>query len=141
MPSWVTLKALGFLSGALGLALLAASAFGWLQTERLGAANATIDAKDLVIETQQTRIENDALAIAQRDALITEQNTAVLALAEASKANRAAYEARIAQADRRAAGYQAEAADIMSRHIETTDELERSRAALSLIHEYVGKED
>ena len=98
MPSWITMKALGYLSGGLGLALVAASIFGWVQTSRLDAAQATIAAKEEVIAAYELRVELDQAKIAERDALIAEQNAAVQALAEASKANRQAYELRIAQA-------------------------------------------
>lgn len=138
--TWLTRKLLGYIAGGLGLALVATGIFGFIQTERLQAARLALAARELVIRTLEDRIANDTLAIQQRDALITEQNNAVLAMAEASKANRKAYELRLAQAERRANGYRAEAEDIMSRHLETQDELERSRAALGLILEVVGQE-
>ena len=139
MP-WLTRRLLAYITGGLGLASAAAAAFGFIQTERLQATRLALAARELVIETLQDRIENDQVLIAQRDALIAEQNNAVLALSEASKANRQAYELRIAQAERRAARHQAQAEDILNRHLETTDELERSRAALSLIQEVLTEE-
>lgn len=138
---FLTTKVLGYLSGGLSIALVVSAFYIGIQGSRLDAAQETIAAKSLVIETLEDRIDTDQTLIAQRDALIAEQNTAVLALSEASKANRQAYEQRIAQADLRAASYQAQAEYIMSRTLEAEDELERSRAALALIHEVVGKEN
>lgn len=138
---FLTTKVLGYLSGGLSIALVVSAFYIGIQGSRLDAARETIAAQSLVIETLEDRIDTDQALIAQRDALIAEQNTAVLALSEASKANRQAYELRIAQAERRAAGYQAQAEDIMSRTLEAEDELERSRAALALIHDVVGKEN
>lgn len=115
------------------LALAASAAFGWLQTERLGAARETIAAQGL-------RIKVDAEHIAERDLLIAKQNDAVRAIVSAQAKDRAAYQARIATADRTAQGYRAQADAILQRNIETQDELERSREALRLIIEVVGQE-
>lgn len=138
--TWLTRRLLGFIAGGLGLALAASAAFGFIQTERLQATKLALAARELVIETLEDRIANDAIALAQRDAIIEEQNAAVTAMAEASKANRKAYELRLAQAESRADSLQTQAQDIMTRTLETEDELERSRAALRLIQEVVEQE-
>lgn len=133
-------RILGFGSIGLALALAASAAFGWLQTERLGAARETIAARDEVIAAQVLRIEADAVLIAERDRLIGRQNDAVRAIQSAQAAERSAYQARLASAERTAGTYRAQAADILQRNIETQDELERSREALRLIVEVVGQE-
>jgi hypothetical protein len=140
MTRFITTKVLGYLAGGLGLALVAAVLFGFIQTERLQATRLALAARELVIQTLEHRITNDQHLIAQRDALINEQNDAVAALAKASEENRRGYVLRVRLAERRADTMQAQAADIMSRQLDTQDELERSRAALRLIHEVLGQE-
>lgn len=83
------------------------------------------------------RIESDRQLIAARDQLISKQNAAVLALAEASKVQREAYETRIAAADKLAQARKAEATAIMAREAQAQDELGRAREALQLIQEVV----
>lgn len=123
------------------LALLAAAlTFGWVQTSRLDTANAAItsgaSANKLLIE----RVNSDRSLIATRDALIAKQNAAVTNLVEAAKADRTAYLSRIAKADKVAVSYETNAKAILARQITTTDELQRSRAALSLIVETLAAE-
>lgn len=138
MPFSITTRLLGFVSGDLALALAAAVVFGWIQTDRLKSAKETIVALDGKAALLVQRITSDRQLIETRDKLITAQNNAVLAMQKAAEADRKAYMARIAAADKVAKVYEAQAADILSRQIETTDELERSRAALALIQEMVG---
>jgi hypothetical protein len=134
------IKFLSFGSLGLGVALAAASTFGWVQTTRLGAARETIAARDTTIASLNDRVRNDAILIVERDRLIGVQNAAVQAIVTAQANERTAYLARIDQAQKVAGTYKAQAATIMQRNVETTDELERARAALSLIEEVVGKE-
>ena len=86
------------------------------------------------------RVNSDRGLIASRDQLIGKQNLAVLAIQQSAQADRTAYLARIAAADKVAKTYQHSADTIMARQIETTDELQRSRAALALIKEMIGTE-
>lgn len=140
VPGWITTKLLGFVSGGLAIALALAVAFGWVQSGRLNVATQRI--KDLggQIVLLEQRVNSDAGLIATRDRLIAAQNQAVLAMQQAADADRKAYEARIAAANKLAQVQEARAKDIMSRHVDTQDELERSRAALALIQEMVGAE-
>lgn len=138
--SFITTKLLGYLSGGLGIALALALAFGWVQTTRLSSARETIDAKAGEIRLLTLRTISDRALIASRDELIAAQNKAVRAMAAAAARDRAAYLARIAAAEKLAKVHQTRATDIMARSIETTDELERSRAALALIQEMIGAE-
>lgn len=137
--SFITTKLLGYVSGGLGIALVLAGGFGWLQTDRLSSARTTITAQLASIGLLEQRIVADSGKIADRDSLINAQNVAVLALKSASDADHAAYLSRIAAADKVAKVYQTQAANIMARQIDTTDELERSRAALKLIQEMIGQ--
>lgn len=140
MPPIVS-KLLGYLPWGLGAALLAASAFASVQTFRLGKAQDLVQAQKVSIELFKARILSDASSIAQRDVLIERQNAAVRSLVEQQSADRTAYLARIAQADRRAQVLQAQATDIMNRTTEATGELERAREALKLIQEVVGEQE
>lgn len=138
--SWITTKLLSYVSGGLLSALLAASAFSYLQTTRLeGARNVIAKMTDTVTLLTQ-RVHSDRALIATRDQLIGKQNAAVLAMHKAAEADRAAYAQRIAAAEKVAKVYKAQAADIMARSTTATDELERSRAALALIEEMIGAE-
>ena len=136
--TWITTKLLGYVSGGLLIALLAASAFGWLQTSRLSTAHASITTRDGQIVLLRQRVTDDAGKIVSRDKLIGAQNLAVLAMQRAADADRTAYLARIQAADKVAQVYQNQAADIMARQIDTTVDLTRSRAALALITEMIG---
>ena len=138
MPFAITTRLLGYLSGGLGVALVAAGAFGWVQTDRLSAAQDLIASMRGEAALLAQRITSDAQLIQSRDDLIGAQNKAVLAMQQAAEADHAAYKARIAAAEKLAANYQASAKDIMSRQASTEDELERSREALRLIQEVVG---
>ena len=124
----------------LGVALVAALGFGAIQTDRLKAAKDLLAANDRVTELLGQRIASDAMLIAERDSLIAKQNSAVLALAEASKANRAAYEARVAAAEKTAQAYRVQAQNIMAREAEAQDEAGRAREALALIQEVIENE-
>jgi hypothetical protein len=135
---WLTRKLLAYVAGGLGLALIAASAFGWLQTDRLNAAKSTITSLKGQVSLLAQRVKSDAQLIQVRDDLIGAQNQAVLAMQQAAEADRSAYQARIAAAEKLAKVQKDRAADIMSRQASTQDELERSREALRLIQEMVG---
>lgn len=140
MPPIVS-RLLGYLPWGLGAALLVASAFASVQTFRLGKAEDLVQAQKVSIDLYKARILSDAASIAQRDVLIERQNAAVRSLVEQQAADRTAYLARIAQADRRAQVLQAQANDIMNRTTEATGELERAREALKLIQEVVGEKE
>lgn len=133
MGEFLTRKVLGFLSGGLALALALAVAFGWLQTDRLSTARDTIAANAKLVSSYEDRIRSDAGLIKTRDTLIATQNAAVQAIRTAQQGEREAYLGRIAQASSVAKTFQSQAADIMARSEESTDELVRSRAALKLI--------
>lgn len=138
-------KALGFLGAnklivGVFLAFALLGGFAWLQTDRLSSARATIKAQTETVVVLKDRILSDTGRIAERDRLIAKQNAAVLEIVEQQREDRTAYLASIDAANRRAAGLQAQAADIMKRHVETTDELERAREALKLMVEVVGQE-
>lgn len=135
---WLTRKLLAYLAGGLGLALIAASAFGWLQTDRLNAAKRTITSLTGEVSLLTQRVKADVQLIQVRDQLIGTQNQAVLAMQQAADADRVAYQARIVAAEKLAKVQKDRAADIMSRQASTQDELERSREALRLIQEMVG---
>lgn len=134
----ITTRLLGFVSGGLCIALALAVAFGWLQTDRLSTSRDLVKSLRGEISLLVQRVKSDGQLIATRDQLITAQNTAVLAMHETAEADRAAYKARIAAAEKLAKVQQDRAADIMSRNASTEDELERSREALRLIQEMVG---
>lgn len=131
---------MGIGSGVLALALAAAVAFGFIQTERLSAAGETIAARDITIQAHVDRINADSRLLAERDRLIGMQNDAIKRVATAQANERSAYLGRMASAERTAGTYRTQAAEILHRNIETTDELERSREALRLIVEVVGQE-
>lgn len=133
LGSLVTRRALGFLSGGLGLALIAASGFGYVQTERLQAARETITARNETIEAHKA-------AVGQRDALIVTQNAAVRQLQEQSEKDRAAYLERLAAADKRAEVYQGQANRLLSATSQATGELGRCRDAVQLIQDTLNEE-
>lgn len=127
-----------FVSGGLGVGLIAAAGFGWLQMERLSAARDLTASLRGEVSLLTQRVQSDAQLITSRDALIDSQNKAVLAMQQAAEADRTAYKARIAAAEKLAKVQSDRAADIMSRQASTDDELQRSREALKLIQEMVG---
>jgi len=127
-----------FVSGGLGVGLIAAAGFGWLQTERLSSARDLTASLRGEVSLLTQRVQSDAQLITSRDALIDSQNKAVLAMQQAAEADRTAYKARIAAAEKLAKVQSDRAADIMSRQASTDDELQRSREALKLIQEMVG---
>lgn len=135
MPRFVTAKLLGWLSGGLAVALIAASIFGYVQTGRLNSANEAVTALKGQVNAYLIRIKGDAQKIKSRDDLIAEQNTAVIAIQKASEADRVAYQARIAAAQKVAQTYQRRAADIMARQLDSDDELTRCREAAKLLQE------
>ena len=139
MPFSITTRLLGFVSGGLGIALALALGFGWLQTDRLKAAKLTISSQTTNLQLLAQRVISDRGLIASRDQLIGKQNLAVLAIQKSAQADRTAYLARIAAADKVAKTYQNSASNILARQIETRDELERSRAALALIKEVLAE--
>ncbi|MFC3214641.1 hypothetical protein [Novosphingobium panipatense] len=116
MGSPVTTRALGFLSGGLGLALIGSSIFGYVQTERLSAARETIQAREATIATHKA-------AVVDRDVLIAKQNDAVRQLQAKSEEDRAAYLERLAAADKRAEVYKGQAKSLLTATTEATDEL------------------
>lgn len=134
------LRIFGSAKWMLAIALALVSTFAWLQTERLSSARETIAARDITIQAHVERIKADFQRLAERDRLIAKQNEAVQAIVKAQAGERAAYLERLAKSDRTAKGYRAQADAILQRTIETQDELERSREALRLIVEVVGKE-
>lgn len=134
----ITARLLGFVSGGLGLALVACVIFAWVQTGRLSSANDVIKALRGQVEILNVRIIDAQSQIATRDDLITSQNAGIEAITKAVSEHSAAYKARIADADRKAATRQQEAAAIMARQASTEDELGRAREALRLIQEAVG---
>lgn len=136
--TWITRKLLAYLAGGLGALLLAATAFGWVQTDRLGAARETIKSMTGEVSLLTQRVTSDRQLIQTRDDLIAAQNQAVAAMQQAAEADRTAYRARITAANKLAQVQTDRAEDIMSRQATTDDELERSREALRLIQEMVG---
>jgi hypothetical protein len=138
MLSTVSKRLFAYVAAGLGIVALAAAAFGGFQTIRLNAAQelATTLRGQIALLTQ--RVQSDAQLIAVRDQLIGAQNQAVLAMQKASDADREAYKARIAAAEKLAKINNDRAAAIMAKQATTEDELARSREALSLIQEVVG---
>jgi len=138
--AWLTRRLLGYVSGGLGVLLLVACGFGWLQTDRLNAAKRTITSLSGEVALLVQRVKSDTQLIATRDQLIGTQNQAVLAMQQAADADRTAYQSRINAAEKLAKVQTNRAKDVMSRQASTEDELERSREALRLIQEMVGNE-
>lgn len=134
----ITKRLWAYVSGGLGIALIASVGFGWLQTDRLGSARDLVTSLRGEVALLTQRVQSDAQLLSTRDELIDSQNKAVLAMQQAAEADRTAYKARIAAAEKLAKVQSDRAADIMSRQASTDDELQRSREALKLIQEMVG---
>lgn len=123
----------GWMLSIAGLALLASLSFGWMQTQRLESANASITSMASATTTLRERIDSDREIIESRDALIAKQNAGIQALVDAAATNRSIYLTGIAQADKVAKVHQSNAQAILARETAATDELGRAKAALQLI--------
>lgn len=77
-----------------------------VQSWRLDQSQQLVTALKGYVEVLKGRVTDDARKLTQRDALIAEQNQAVQAIATKSAKDQAAYEARIAQANAKAARLQ-----------------------------------
>ncbi|WP_066803262.1 hypothetical protein [Sphingomonas asaccharolytica] len=116
----ITTKLLGYLSGGLGAAALAASAFAGLQTYRMHAAheqNATLTSALVKVEAAATLAIGEAnargKALTERDGIIKLQSDSIDGLKSQSDADRAAYIANILKAEDGAKGEEARAAEIV----------------------------
>lgn len=126
-------RPLALLYGGLGVAFLACSIIAWVQTNRLKISQHELE----VTQHEVASLKTD---IASRDLLIDKQNKAVLELQQRAEVDRKAYLSRLDTAQRLAIRYRGQASDIMNQQTDSQDELERSRAALRLILDLVGKQ-
>ncbi|MBB3910127.1 hypothetical protein [Sphingomonas desiccabilis] len=140
MPFAITTKLLGYLSGGLGAAALAASAFAGLQTHRLHGAQGDIatlgqslkDEKgraDLATTTANQRGED----LKARDAIIRQQSESLDGLKARSDADRQTYVSGILAADTGAKTHEARATELVRVPVKVPDD--RCEAARALIEQ------
>ncbi|WP_375292282.1 hypothetical protein [Sphingomonas melonis] len=137
---FITTKLLGILSGGLGAAALAASAFAGIQTHRLHETQGTVTALrdnldraaasfDRVVEVANDR----AQALQGRDEIIKAQSGSIDAIAAQRAQDRATYVSGILQADRGAKTHEARAAELVQAPAKAPDD--RCEAARALIEQ------
>ena len=133
MPTWITTKLLTYVSGGLALSLAVTAALLWSTSVQLDVAKDTI-------ENRNDEIALLYSAIANRDAAIAKQNAAVAGLRDKADQDRREYLGRIHQAEQQALGYRQQADALLNVNLEATDEIERCRASVDLIHATLSQE-
>jgi hypothetical protein len=124
-PLGAKLIAAGLLMGTVALHLNADS-----------ARKAEIVNLKAALAVSHERIELDASALEQRDALIARQNTGIKALTETASANRRVYEAAYSRADERAKDHDKRAEELIRLKVGAgAEELDECRQARRLLIE------
>lgn len=132
LPLWF-LKYWKYGALAIALALLA------IQTIRLDASQETAAARQITIEARNDRIKEDAVKLANRDALIARQNTAVdTMLADLAEAKRVS-DARVATARQETVVAVREAEALMALQAPLGDEIELCRASADLLRQELAR--
>jgi hypothetical protein len=131
-------KLLGYLSGGLGAAALATSAFAGFQTHRLTESKGTVttlqgslDRADKAFATVVLVANERAEALKGRDGIIRSQSDSIDALDRAAQADRSSYLAGIRKADAGGKAHEARADELI--HMPTPAPADRCEAARSLI--------
>lgn len=126
-------KVVGAIGGVMLMAIVALGIALSVTTNRLkSTTNQLMDAREVASlwkdSAQNYRASNQA-----KDGLLKKQSDSIKALKERSDAETALYRRLVADSRRKAAGYQAEAGELLRLDLGTTDEITQCRAARYLL--------